>query len=96
LLLLVVLVTLLRLLLRLLLVLLLLLLVLLLPSAQSLLPGSGDDYAIHCRLERQSLADLPQCDPSQPGLDALWQTCGGSKHGSSGGVRHTEVPHHKL
>jgi hypothetical protein len=71
-------------------------LLLLLPCSQSLLPGRGQDYAVHRWLEGQSLADPPQRNPSRPGLDALWQTGGGCKHGSSGGIRHTEVPHHKL
>lgn len=76
--------------------LLLLLLLLLRPCSQSLLPRRGQDYAIHRWLEGQSLADPPQRNTSRPGLDALRQTGGGCKHGSSGGIRHTEVPHHKL
>jgi hypothetical protein len=73
-----------------------LLLLLLLPCSQSLLPGRGQDYAVHRWLEGQSFADPPQRNPSRPGLDMLRQTGGGCKHGSSGGIRHTEVPHHKL
>src|SRR5512147_2617595 len=63
---------------------------------QCLLPGRGNNDAVHCRLERQSPADLSQCDPHRLWLQAPWQAVGGPEQGPGDGVCNAEVPHHRL